>query len=889
MRNVAFIIIAILVFLFTSSLFSFNVLGDDKHVDKDNAIIYQDGTEGFPFESIQSAIDHFDTASGDILLVHEATTPYDESVNVDISVTITRYQTDNVEVFNDGTEIFAIAASGVIIEHITITGDGTTPNAILVSDNDAIIRNCMIDSVETGIYLEAASFSNIHDNTFSNTDYIIDFLAFQDQHLDHLIADTNTLEGKPIKYYRDLSGEMISFPDDNISFLGFYHCEEISIQDTIVNRNAIGLLLAGCSDVIVTGSEFSDHKRRGILAFECTGIDLKDTTIANTPDSGISFHSSEDMSITHCDIINNSKSMAERAVYIVDSSNVIILENKFSREFKGIQTLLDSDTIVVEGNDFADVEYAVYSDHAENVSIRGNRFEDFRTAFFTNDDMSDTRIVGNIFKGSGDESFGIYIGSTGSTSMIVENNDFNNCEIGIESRSLIHLEDNKISDSSTGLLFSDSNTTGSVVRAVSFLGCDKAIIVYESEILVEECTFTSNDLDIELNGKAGKHYISTARSTQLDSGKLHIDGNYSLFEQYPLIVLVQDSNLMSLNDAELFVRNVDKEENEDTIFYATPGYKGIDEPTSTDGKIGPLYIIYRKHEETGYQEFACWINASKEGVEGMTEVTMDVEKSISIILDIIAPENKNPTVAITYPDNNDLVMGVITFRGEAAAPDGDSTLEKVELRIEGGIWLTVSGTTSWEFQYDTTQEEDGKYFAEARSFDGEDYSLIDGIFVEVINVENNAPEIQLISPTNGTIFETNSFQFVWMASDKDGDGLTYDLYLGMHPNSTNLIAADLTVATYLFSNLGFGTIYYWMVLVSDGTDEVNSGMRSFTVEVNQAEDDDDKNWYKEPNYQGGIAIFVIVIVIIGVFLIQGKREEYYNYEWGGEEEYEEEW
>ncbi|MDD3492258.1 MAG: Ig-like domain-containing protein [Candidatus Thermoplasmatota archaeon] len=96
------------------------------------------------------------------------------------------------------------------------------------------------------------------------------------------------------------------------------------------------------------------------------------------------------------------------------------------------------------------------------------------------------------------------------------------------------------------------------------------------------------------------------------------------------------------------------------------------------------------------------------------------------------PENDPPTVDITAPVNGATVSGTVTVQGTAA--DTDGTVQSVEVRIDGGSWMTATGTTSWTYSWDTTGVTDGGHTVSARSYDGTDYSALDSVTVTVDNV-----------------------------------------------------------------------------------------------------------------------------------------------------------
>jgi len=116
-----------------------------------------------------------------------------------------------------------------------------------------------------------------------------------------------------------------------------------------------------------------------------------------------------------------------------------------------------------------------------------------------------------------------------------------------------------------------------------------------------------------------------------------------------------------------------------------------------------------------------------------------------------------PEVFIHQPADNSVVNGVVLIKGNATSSNND--ISKVQIRINQGIWETLDGTTSWSYNWDTTNIEDGTYLIEVRCFDMVLYSNITKITVEVQNHNNESdtesPIVEISFPTEGYIAQGN--------------------------------------------------------------------------------------------------------------------------------------
>ncbi|UCG68777.1 MAG: fibronectin type III domain-containing protein, partial [Thermoplasmata archaeon] len=107
------------------------------------------------------------------------------------------------------------------------------------------------------------------------------------------------------------------------------------------------------------------------------------------------------------------------------------------------------------------------------------------------------------------------------------------------------------------------------------------------------------------------------------------------------------------------------------------------------------------------------------------------EKSVIVNVNNPSPENQLPICSITSPSLGVTISQVFEIIGTASDPDG--IVQKVEIKINDGNWFQVSGTVVWSYNWSTTTVSNGEHTIYARSFDGENYSEVASIGVEVDN------------------------------------------------------------------------------------------------------------------------------------------------------------
>ena len=131
--------------------------------------------------------------------------------------------------------------------------------------------------------------------------------------------------------------------------------------------------------------------------------------------------------------------------------------------------------------------------------------------------------------------------------------------------------------------------------------------------------------------------------------------------------------------------------------------------------------------------------------------------------------NIKPAVSILSPLNGSFVNGSVLISGKAWDENGNETLKKVEIRIDGGIWKKANGTASWHYEWNTSSYTNGTHTIEARAYDGISYSDIAKINV---TVNNEAPSLPVITaPSCG--YANASYAFNVSSTDKNGDKIKY--------------------------------------------------------------------------------------------------------------------
>jgi parallel beta-helix repeat protein len=204
--------------------------------------------------------------------------------------------------------IFLIWSSNNVIEYNNISGNGEgiyfqqslnnniTNNNLSnngkgiylssSSDNNSISNNSIFSNNVSGIHLHRSSYNNIINNGFISDGVFISgsILAHFNT---HTISVNNQVNGKPLRYYKNLDGIDIDGNIDDIGELIFANCSDISVKNLEINNTDVGIEAVYGSNINLTGNNFTNNIY-GYYVEESSNVNITDNNITNN-EYGISF------------------------------------------------------------------------------------------------------------------------------------------------------------------------------------------------------------------------------------------------------------------------------------------------------------------------------------------------------------------------------------------------------------------------------------------------------------------------------------------------------------------------------------------------------------------------------------------------------------------------
>ena len=154
--------------------------------------------------------------------------------------------------------------------------------------------------------------------------------------------------------------------------------------------------------------------------------------------------------------------------------------------------------------------------------------------------------------------------------------------------------------------------------------------------------------------------------------------------------------------------------------------------------------------------------------------TSNQEIQINVQVDSFI-DSQPPMVFITEPYQNEVVSDLVVVKGTAS---DNNNVVKVEVRVSPNEWASANGFEEWAWAWNTTQDLNGRYTLEARSFDGFNYSAIYSVDVEVTNDGANGRPTASIKSDANEIYIGDKIVFSGNSSSDDSEISKYQFNFG---------------------------------------------------------------------------------------------------------------
>ena len=491
----------------------------------------------------------------------------------------------------------------------------------------------------------------------------------------HTIDDSNTVNGKPVRYWTNVIGGIVP---SNAGQVILANCTGVGVQSQDVINGSAGIQLGFSQYNTVTGNNASGNEF-GIRLKYSNNNTISESHVMSSSRFGIWLEYSDGNAIMG----NTISSSGVSGILISHSTNNSVVSNTARLNEDGI-SLEDSALIRLTDNAIYDNEgRAIYGLNSNNNTIADNSISGNLKGINLQSSHEYT-IAGNTISFSSSE--GILLNSS-TNNEIHHNNLIDNVEQGVDDTG-----ENDWNDSypSGGNYWHD----------------------YDD---VDEKKGPNQDQDGYDNIGDTPYEISGGKSQDL----------------YPLMFPVDIPSPPHLQAEAGFYR-VLLRWNEPASDGGSPIasyviYRGAISSSETFlAEVGNVLTYVDEGltpGETYYYEVSAR-NAMGEGPRSNEANTTPLA-------------NQPPTCNITAPVSGTWISGTYTIEGTAF--DSDGTVHKVEIRIGDGNWTQLAGTTSWSYDWNTTAIANGHTMVYARGYDGMDYSTVVSVTAVVNNTIEPPP------------------------------------------------------------------------------------------------------------------------------------------------------
>ncbi len=414
---ISWLLILALLSMGLSDPYNFHVSAVDEDDTPSTIIVDSNGTS--EYTSIQKAINSAKTGDTIRILPGE----YHENIQIDKGITILGSGPENTVIIGEYQKIVDISSSWVNISGLTITGEYEPNSRYTGLSTDEVdhtdIQNINFTDLNVGIYIRGSN-NSIRNNEFFNTsDGIIITYSKSDTIMNNKINSKNN----GIKLGRS---ESISLYNNKFIECGmiihgsspiYWTSHSIDKTNTIDNKpiyyfkNIIGgeipmdggeIILANCSKVAIENR--SVKKTQGIVIGFSNNITLRNITFAENKNC-IQIQNSEDNSIMANRLINNINGL----ISIANSYNNTIERNNISMNLGSGITIDNSHNNTIINNTFIENYYNQIYLVASNYNFVKNNILSQNNYTYINTHMSYyNQIINNTMNSSGHSSINIY-------------------------------------------------------------------------------------------------------------------------------------------------------------------------------------------------------------------------------------------------------------------------------------------------------------------------------------------------------------------------------------------------------------------------------------------------------------------------------------------------
>ncbi len=189
------------------------------------------------------------------------------------------------------------------------------------SNSNTLANNTIYNNSGNGIYLRDSSRNKMYRNRLDNNGIVLD--GNKNTFTTQEIPTNNTVNGKPVYYYKNANMHNVSVPlDAGQVILGNVSC--LNVENLKISNTSVAIDVGYSSHITITDNTIYNNSEYGIYLRDSSSNTLANNTIYNNSGAGIYLLGSSSNTLTSNTIYNNS----EYGIYLLYSSSNYLTTNQ---------------------------------------------------------------------------------------------------------------------------------------------------------------------------------------------------------------------------------------------------------------------------------------------------------------------------------------------------------------------------------------------------------------------------------------------------------------------------------------------------------------------------------------------------------------------------------
>lgn len=177
------------------------------------------------------------------------------------------------------------------------------------ANNNIFNGNTIISNLKDGIHLQSSMNNTFENNKIQDDGFSIG--GYDEEHWDtHNIAESNTINGKPVYYWKDKVGGTVPTGAGQVILAG---CTNIKVENQNIKDTSEGIVLGFSNYNTIKNNILSSNSRYGITIWRSRNNNIEDNEITSNEHMGISIIDSRSNTIAKNTISDNKDGIELRS------------------------------------------------------------------------------------------------------------------------------------------------------------------------------------------------------------------------------------------------------------------------------------------------------------------------------------------------------------------------------------------------------------------------------------------------------------------------------------------------------------------------------------------------------------------------------------------------